>query len=265
MISTTLSSPEYLVVLTKDDFLHGAAWNHSITRDASIYEDKISRLQVDADHNLKRLDVTQCIHAYNHEFVSDYRNVLLISDIDKWKPDIANEFAYNGSVFDVFDHESTSSNSSWFCRWDDDHHDNSCVEKFIKTNVWPLGGGLAYHANRDGDPATIHDCLAEKIEPQCKVTFNVFMLFISTICNAAKAAAFIMLLLLPGFQPLITIGDAIASFLTRPDAVTATAGAPAIGLDGSWKPPILSQAWEPQRCRYCCGATLRQWLLGTFA
>ncbi|KAL6714604.1 hypothetical protein ACLMJK_008029 [Lecanora helva] len=83
-------------------------------------------------------------------------------------------------------------------------------------------------------------CLAESIEPHCIVTFNVFLLLIAVICNAVKAAALLTLLFLPGFKPLITVGDAIASFLTYPDQITAKDGAPAIAQDGSWTPPVLS-------------------------
>ena len=134
-----------------------------------------------------------------------------------------------------------------------------------KTLLRRKNGIIAAHDKKTVEPAFVKYCLAESIEAHCKVTFNVFMLFISVICNAAKLAVFLLILLLPGFRPLITIGDAIASFLTYPDPVTARIGAPAVAEDGSWTPPILSTPWKPQRCHWFCGASLRQWCVGTLA
>ena len=114
-------------------------------------------------------------------------------------------------------------------------------------------------------PVVAQYCLAESIKPHCKVTFNVFMLLIAVVCNAVKAAAFLVLLLLPDFKPLITVGDAVASFLTVPDNATARIGAPTIAEDGSWIPTSLSKPWKPQRCHWFCGASLRQWMIGTIS
>jgi len=156
-------------------------------------------------------------------------------------------------------YNSASESPSWFCfaQITSDCDANS----MIRTGEWYAGS----YTSSGSRQLQVQYCLAESIQPHCKVTFNVFMLLIAVICNAVKAAAFILLLLLPGFKPLITIGDAIASFLTYPDQVTARHGAPAIAGDGSWTPPILSTPWRPQRCHWFCGATLRQWIVGTIS
>lgn len=269
-----------MVIVTTESFMDGAAWNHSIgatwydeqpqqvTPSGSVtYQhssemtpnyDMISKLQNNGTINLKRLDIAECVRKYNHEFVSDWRNVLLISNAtngtNAW-----NTQDQDAVVAVVTDNIGIE-HPYWFCAWETD--DATCTPQLIiDSGLW----SIVIHGDVIDPPTIVKYCLAESIEPHCKVTFNVFMLVISVMCNAAKAAAFLLILLLPGFKPLITVGDAIASFLTYPDLATASAGAPAIAEDGSWLPPILSTPWKPQRCRWFCGASIRQWFIGIAA
>ena len=266
VISTRLSGTDYMAILTKQDFLDGAAWNHSLNvtqRPAPNYA-TISALQTNATGKLRRLKPSECLQSYDHDIISNWRHVLLISNVTSstnYGP-TANESA----VLDIVIVTSAES-PVWFCSF---AKSSDCTTATILDNLgWIITGMVASDGTYlesdywDGDPVTtVQYCLAEAIEPQCEVTFNVFMLLIAVICNALKAAVFILVLFLPGFRPLITVGDAIASFLTQPDVVTTRVGAPAIANDGSWTPLVLSKAWKPQRCHWFCGASLRQWLLG---
>ncbi len=270
VISTTLSTTDYMAVVTTEGFMSGAPWNHSIT--PTVYPEQtrhtsqhpagipnynmISQLQNNATGDLQELDVAACIRAYNHEFISNWRNVLLISNAtNPWNaPD-------QDAVVGIVTNNTGIQDPNWFCAWEPYDRSSCSAQNIVETKEWYI----AAHDKKTVEPAFVKYCLAESIEAHCKVTFNVFMLFISVICNAAKLAVFLLILLLPGFRPLITIGDAIASFLTYPDPVTARIGAPAVAEDGSWTPPILSTPWKPQRCHWFCGASLRQWCVGTLA
>lgn len=263
-----------MAVVTTEDFVHGAAWNHSITPtryDPSTQYvttpyhppgvpnyDMISKLQYNATSDLQKLDIPTCIRTYDHEFISDWRNVLIVSNAtsltNSWNTQDQD------AVVAVATNNTGYRNPYWFCAWDQNSHTCS-AQSIIDSESWYIYS----HGETKVDPAFVKYCLAESMEAHCKVTFIVFMLFISVICNAAKLAVFLLILLLPGFKPLITVGDAIASFLTYPDPVTARFGAPAIAEDGSWRPPILSTPWKPQRCHWFCAASLRQWFIGTLA
>lgn len=219
----------------------------------------ISKLQNNATGNLQRRDIAACIRAYNHECISDWRNVLLISKATNViNPGDAPD---QDAVVAFVTNNTGIQNTSCFCAWEP-HDGGTCsAQDIVETKKWQI----VTDSDTSYKRGFVKYCLAEPTEPHCKVTFNVFMLFTSVICNAAKLAVFLLILLLPGFKPLITVGEAFASFLTYPDPVTARIGAPAVAKDGSWTPPILSTPWKPQRCHWFCGASPRQWCVDTLA
>lgn len=252
MVSTSISTnTDFVAVVTTTSFLDGVSWINVSDPRSSI----VSRLQHNTTGNLRRLDIPKCIKTYNQEFIADWRNVLLVSDTTELAD--SRNSSGSDSVIEIATLSNGKDLPDRFCAVE--FKSGCTAERIIQTQVWSLqypDGNAGY------DQIYVQACLAERMDPHCKVTFNVFMLFISVICNAAKAATFLLLLFLSDFKPLITIGDAIASFLTHPDRVTARVGAPAIGKDGAWLPPILSTPWKSQRCKWFCGASSRQWLVG---
>jgi hypothetical protein len=67
----------------------------------------------------------------------------------------------------------------------------------------------------------IDHCLAQKVEPRCKLQFSRDILVAVIICNLCKAAAMIATLLMQQEPALVTAGDAISSWLQHPDEATA--------------------------------------------
>jgi hypothetical protein len=66
----------------------------------------------------------------------------------------------------------------------------------------------------------IDHCMAEKVEKHCKLPFSFHIAALVIVLNFAKAV--IMCLAVFGVRetPLMTLGDAISSFLQRPDVYT---------------------------------------------
>lgn len=64
-------------------------------------------------------------------------------------------------------------------------------------------------------------CLAREVEPHCKLQFSRDILIAVIACNLCKAAAMMATLFLQHEPALVTTGDAISSWLERPDEVTA--------------------------------------------
>lgn len=64
-------------------------------------------------------------------------------------------------------------------------------------------------------------CLARKTEPRCKLQFSRDILIAVIVCNLCKAAAMIATLLLQHEPTLVTIGDAISSWLQYPDEASS--------------------------------------------
>lgn len=68
---------------------------------------------------------------------------------------------------------------------------------------------------------TVDHCLSERVEEQCSFNGNVEILIAVIVCNVIKLACMLIVGFAMGGRPsLITIGDAISSFLQRPDPAT---------------------------------------------
>lgn len=63
-------------------------------------------------------------------------------------------------------------------------------------------------------------CLAQMVEPHCKLQFSRYILIAVIICNVCKAAAMFGTLSLQHEPTLVTAGDAISSWLEHSDAAT---------------------------------------------
>ena len=59
-------------------------------------------------------------------------------------------------------------------------------------------------------------CLRTKVSETCQLQFNEPILSTVIICNSIKLICLVLLLHAKYFEPLVTLGDAIASFLDRP-------------------------------------------------
>lgn len=67
----------------------------------------------------------------------------------------------------------------------------------------------------------IEYCLSQLTPETCELQFNARILIVVVICGVLKVAAMISILLIQDQAALVTIGDAVASFLRHPDPHTA--------------------------------------------
>ncbi|KAK0726745.1 hypothetical protein B0T26DRAFT_671509 [Lasiosphaeria miniovina] len=68
---------------------------------------------------------------------------------------------------------------------------------------------------------TVAYCLSKQEEEYCKVNFSIVFAAIVVAANAVKVTVLVITLLNPPQEPLLVLGDAIASFLTRPNLHSA--------------------------------------------
>ena len=67
----------------------------------------------------------------------------------------------------------------------------------------------------------IQYCLSQKTDvAECQLQFSSLIMIIVISCNITKLACMVMLLLGQEAKPLVTLGDAVESFLATPDATT---------------------------------------------
>ncbi|RMZ81806.1 hypothetical protein DV738_g2021, partial [Chaetothyriales sp. CBS 135597] len=63
-------------------------------------------------------------------------------------------------------------------------------------------------------------CISETVDESCSLNGNILIIITVIACNAVKAALMLFVAFRLHGSPLITIGDAVASFLQRPDLTT---------------------------------------------
>jgi hypothetical protein len=71
-----------------------------------------------------------------------------------------------------------------------------------------------------GRNETVHSCISEKINEHCRLEFSKHIGILVLCLNFAQMVLTFMIAFDHGDRPLLTIGDALASFLTHPDETT---------------------------------------------
>ncbi|EXJ70327.1 uncharacterized protein A1O5_06395 [Cladophialophora psammophila CBS 110553] len=175
--------------------------------------------QLHGDANSKKLvnlTTEECRTAYIKTFQSAYRNVLLVSDsnvgIDVVDNGSSNVVSFlNAEFVSNFKCGGTQA-FAWAC-WPEDSCDLPCddpkiLKQTMSNSTWaPLGPPVQY-------------CLAEPSQEQCSLRFSMDIAILVVVLNFVKLVM-MALTALTAFgsndPPLLTMGDAVASFLENPD------------------------------------------------
>jgi hypothetical protein len=132
----------------------------------------------------------------------------------------------------------------------------------------------AQHWTPNGYPAKY--CLSEKVPGTCGLNLNLVIMLVVTICNLGKVIAMLHAAFGIRDEPLITVGDAIESFLVTPDRFTE-------GKCLTTKEKVVNQAkrsrkqklsetsgqavipfpdvWQPTQLRWFNAASVSRWSL----
>lgn len=180
------------------------------------------------------LTPVECIRAYAQNYVVNRGGLLLVLDVptdgtnttNATEPIVFDRAAsWTGSSFCEFDRyawicDQTGKNTCgssargynltsgrpW--SWDPKRCDSQ-VDAIIRDNAtnW-RPTQQEYHVKR---------CLSQKVQQQCKVQASIHLMAVVLFLNLAKAVIMFLAIRWMKGIPLLTLGDAIASFLERPD------------------------------------------------
>ena len=221
----TLVSNNYVFSAVTEGFLLGDPYNN--TRQTLLgYPDVAgSMLGHSRNHTLNSLNVTECIKAYGNRFVSNYGNLLLVYDMDYQYNSLLLQ-GQNGGTGKQDPGYLISSDlnfGNWMCRGDGDQCD---FNDLIRNNVtywnpwadYDFGMGMQTNRTEYVLDGTIKYCLVEEVDRSCRLSVSLTIMKTILICNVIKIICFVITLLVGGsMYPLITNGDAVQSFLLRPD------------------------------------------------
>jgi len=164
------------------------------------------------------LTTSQCTNIYKTDFVSNHRNLFLIANY-------TSNATYNNTILDmrVVMGQDVSS-SSWMCNSPQGNLDAQypyssyfCNANEFASNV---SKGLPWQINLQVGPIGISGCKSEITEEKCKVHFSLGIMIVVICCNLVKACSMIMTAIRSREPTLVTLGDAVDSFLGTPDLTT---------------------------------------------
>ncbi|KAH7411965.1 hypothetical protein DE146DRAFT_751110 [Phaeosphaeria sp. MPI-PUGE-AT-0046c] len=183
---------------------------------------------------LDRLEPKDCISQYATSIQSNRRNVLLVASDENFPPPEENAYLNNSHVYwaspfyanDARNGQDSSNAYNWICSTLNLEGVCSNNVDGVRNNVqsWRVGnkctGGVADaqmgHAC-DYKTAPVEYCLSQKAQPHCRLQFDSSIAIVVTILNFVKAVLMFYIAYCIPEEPLITMGDAVASFLQISD------------------------------------------------
>lgn len=196
--------------------------------------------------NLKNLTAQECINAYNIAYESNYGDFIAVSHDENLTEPIG--YAVNPSF---------TYPTSWLCG---NITTNINVRPKCSGNVKILSEHwtLNYQA--------IDYCLVDVLDfEECELKFNLWLLAAVIIANLGKLCCMIAMLIVYDIPTLVTLGDAISSFIQVPERKTK--GACVLGRDdfkrmAFWKNPFsIPSVWTKQRKRWYNASSITHWIV----
>lgn len=204
--------------IVSQDFLHGAVTNGTSLSNRAAPSDHWSLLQGGSSNaSLTQLDNQQCIDSLQQAFIPDVANYILVSNISTGS---------NGSVLSTAQHDSTINqlDNDWWCSPNSTY--GSCTKAYSGAIITPDNWTLYIDSDEDsGNVATIRIqyCLVDSVQPACTMQLVPYFHYILVFLNILHFVSLITLLLMQ-LDPMLTLGDAIASFLDNADTTTTGVG-----------------------------------------
>ncbi|RMY36204.1 hypothetical protein D0865_13702 [Hortaea werneckii] len=161
---------------------------------------------------IHNLTTSECMTAYGTSFLSEYRNVVAITSARGNQTN--NTMLWSETVRLNSQHVSYGQVLyEWICR---------DAQDAWKQYVWKCNVGAA---SQNASNWTIHYhqidyCLAQATQPRCKLQFSIQILATVIVMNVCKFICMFLTLWRQRTATLVTIGDAMSSFLDRPDSLT---------------------------------------------
>lgn len=227
----------------------------------------------------KMLDPAACLEAYNVGFVDSYRDVIVVLDNVNASRHVFWGIQVNGESEGDGISWIEGDGISWICSSKENcitTMDPSAAEDWRARADDPILNLTA--SNSPESLARVSYCLAEETEAQCTVVVATTLLAVVILCNSVKTICLSCIILRGrrGFAPLITVGDAVASFLAIEDVTTLGEGGlfskeveewakkrsdATYGLFTSHRP---NRAWSSKRHFWFRGASPRNWVICIF-
>ncbi|KAF9891764.1 hypothetical protein FE257_003245 [Aspergillus nanangensis] len=209
-------------------------------------------LQKGQNGELDRLENDECISEYAEMFQTSRGSVLLVTE------------TFNSSMkdFDTFiqPDRSTSDPYNWICSGSRDLWAGmNCASEVHKVLSNSKNWTVTDTMTTKREPHKVKYCLSEKTSQQCTVEYSLPLAIVVIIVNVIKALVLCGATFAMTDAPVLTTGDAIASFLRKPDPITK--GQSLLSRDLVLKPTGNPPKYSAQPRRWISAVSVRRWVI----
>ncbi|KAL6712992.1 hypothetical protein ACLMJK_009388 [Lecanora helva] len=200
----------------------------------------ISRTFLSPGSRFEYLSVQDCLRKYIGPIISDRADVLLVSSQNyTFSPENDNGTGGTGGTdtqfsinFPYYDQVYDGGAGQWICSSDQAVGDHSVCD-------------LQRAAQKPNSTVIsawdIHYCWSRLEEEHCQLQYSLLIMIVVSICNAVKLGCMVRIAWRQDSEPLITLGDALVSFLNLPDKTTSGRCLASTDHLNNRKVPISSQ------------------------
>lgn len=207
VVFSTLSAQEYSVFAASVGFVNDATLNWNSPTNFTNTGPYGTMQHFQNASRWQKLDNRDCIKAYGQSFVSAHGDLIVISPAVNATEKIVT--LMNGPA-------SSLGDTSWMCGYDDE------VDCSVNAVLDQAANWTIPDQSTEFQPTyfLVQYCLSQPVEEECRVQISLIILGIVIACNATKALCMLLTIRHQKSQPLVTLGDAIESFLQEPDPTT---------------------------------------------
>lgn len=258
----------YVVVVVSEEFITGPVYTpfaqpytNISPGETDISATNQSLLEIrSAMNNFERLTPSDCVKAYGVQVPSGRRDLIVVSDAPSYPVPFRN-FSTDTSHFNDPNitnsalHITSSEYGNWI--YGSNSYDWMAFDTGYTASPSFL---LSIEANWTIDDSEVQYCLSEVVPEKCEFTVNIYVLAVVIALGVVKLACMLATAKNVDQQPLITIGDALSSFLNNadPNTVGMCTWTKTDFVRGNWNPQ--PRPWMPQQRRRYNALSLKRWL-----
>lgn len=182
------------------------------------------------------LTLLECARIYSQPLLATHRTLVLVTSHNASITDNPFEFYYVGA-----------GNNGWMCGGDDYYSGNDLNTP--TTLCSPSQSTLAKAARQPRSPGTPMYCLAQPLREECTLEVSRSIAIGVCVANLIKVIVISVVLLKATDTPMVTLGDAIASFIQVQDAsVRGLSAEDCKNINAAWERshpgPPWGRTWE---------------------
>ena len=156
------------------------------------------------------LDIHDCLKRYIGPVISDRADVLLVSSQNSTQSVTTNLGTSLHVRFQFYSYTALGGAGAWMC---DVQHGPTTMTCNLKSAASNMASSYLQHWD-------VSYCWSQRVEEHCKLQFSPVIMIIVIICNLIKLISMAWVAWKQDCEPLVTLGDAIASFLDCEDTTS---------------------------------------------